>query len=200
MLSTYAGTKAFLSSFSGSLAEEVRSKGIDVQCVNTYFVVRICRLALLSRTRSSGRIHPGLQHVENPPRERAHTPAKGLRPQCPLENHPPSGRPLDEPPWRRYPVLEPRLARLRHGASSPGLSWRSLFGRRLIWSGCALPRTDCRTSLGGIWPSSDTRTRSTRTSAVARCANASAKPNSSERRSRHPQDSSMPTPSRVTGA
>ena len=40
MLSTYAGTKAFLSSFSGSLAEEVRGKGIDVECVNTYFVVR----------------------------------------------------------------------------------------------------------------------------------------------------------------
>ncbi|PIL33937.1 hypothetical protein GSI_03645 [Ganoderma sinense ZZ0214-1] len=39
MLSTYAGTKAFLSSFSGSLAEEVRKKGIDVECVNTYFVV-----------------------------------------------------------------------------------------------------------------------------------------------------------------
>ncbi|EJF60386.1 3-ketoacyl-CoA reductase [Dichomitus squalens LYAD-421 SS1] len=39
MLSTYAGTKSFLSSFSGSLAEEVRGKGIDVECVNTYFVV-----------------------------------------------------------------------------------------------------------------------------------------------------------------
>ncbi|RPD78578.1 3-ketoacyl-CoA reductase [Lentinus tigrinus ALCF2SS1-7] len=39
MLSTYAGTKAFISSFTGSLAEEVRGKGIDVECVNTYFVV-----------------------------------------------------------------------------------------------------------------------------------------------------------------
>ncbi|KAI9059139.1 3-ketoacyl-CoA reductase [Trametes sanguinea] len=39
MLSTYAGTKAFLSSFTGSLAEEVKGKGIDVECVNTYFVV-----------------------------------------------------------------------------------------------------------------------------------------------------------------
>ncbi|TFK84121.1 3-ketoacyl-CoA reductase [Polyporus arcularius HHB13444] len=39
MLSTYAGTKAFVSSFSGSLAEEVRDKGVDVECVNTYFVV-----------------------------------------------------------------------------------------------------------------------------------------------------------------
>ncbi len=43
MLSTYAGTKAFVSSFSGSLAEEVRDKGIDVECVNTYFVVRFPR-------------------------------------------------------------------------------------------------------------------------------------------------------------
>ena len=40
MLSTYAGTKSFLASFTGSLAEEVRGKGIDVECVNTYFVVR----------------------------------------------------------------------------------------------------------------------------------------------------------------
>ena len=39
MLSTYAGTKSFLASFTGSLAEEVRGKGIDVECVNTYFVV-----------------------------------------------------------------------------------------------------------------------------------------------------------------
>ncbi|KAI0779904.1 3-ketoacyl-CoA reductase [Fomes fomentarius] len=39
MLSTYAGTKSFLASFTGSLNEEVRGKGIDVECVNTYFVV-----------------------------------------------------------------------------------------------------------------------------------------------------------------
>ena len=44
MLSTYAGTKSFLSCFSGSLAEEVRSKGIDVECTNTYFVVRTLSL------------------------------------------------------------------------------------------------------------------------------------------------------------
>ncbi|EPS96295.1 3-ketoacyl-CoA reductase [Fomitopsis schrenkii] len=39
MLATYAGTKAFLSAFTASLAEEVKDKGIDVQCLNTYFVV-----------------------------------------------------------------------------------------------------------------------------------------------------------------
>ncbi|KAI0744957.1 3-ketoacyl-CoA reductase [Earliella scabrosa] len=39
MLSTYAGTKSFLSSFTGSLNEEVRGRGVDVECVNTYFVV-----------------------------------------------------------------------------------------------------------------------------------------------------------------
>ncbi|OJT02502.1 Very-long-chain 3-oxoacyl-CoA reductase [Trametes pubescens] len=39
MLSAYAGSKSFLSSFTGSLAEEVRGKGVDVECVNTYFVV-----------------------------------------------------------------------------------------------------------------------------------------------------------------
>ncbi|CCL99871.1 uncharacterized protein FIBRA_01896 [Fibroporia radiculosa] len=39
MLATYAGTKSFLSTFTSSLAEEVKHKGIDVQCLNTYFVV-----------------------------------------------------------------------------------------------------------------------------------------------------------------
>jgi len=39
MLSTYAGTKSFLASFSASLAQEVKSKGVDVECLNTYFVV-----------------------------------------------------------------------------------------------------------------------------------------------------------------
>ncbi|KAI0743358.1 3-ketoacyl-CoA reductase [Daedaleopsis nitida] len=39
MLATYAGTKSFLASFTGSLNEETRLKGIDVECVNTYFVV-----------------------------------------------------------------------------------------------------------------------------------------------------------------
>ena len=39
MLSTYAGSKSFVASFTGSLNEEVRGKGVDVECVNTYFVV-----------------------------------------------------------------------------------------------------------------------------------------------------------------
>jgi len=39
MLATYAGTKSFLSAFTASLAEEVKDKGVDVQCLNTYFVV-----------------------------------------------------------------------------------------------------------------------------------------------------------------
>lgn len=39
MLATYAGTKSFLSAFTASLAEEVKAKGVDVQCLNTYFVV-----------------------------------------------------------------------------------------------------------------------------------------------------------------
>ncbi|KAI0958402.1 hypothetical protein AcV7_004233 [Taiwanofungus camphoratus] len=41
MLTTYAGSKSFLATFTTSLAEEVRNKGVDVQCLNTYFVVGI---------------------------------------------------------------------------------------------------------------------------------------------------------------
>jgi hypothetical protein len=40
MLATYSGTKAFLATFTSALAEEVRSHGIVVQHLNTYFVVR----------------------------------------------------------------------------------------------------------------------------------------------------------------
>ncbi|KAI0081268.1 3-ketoacyl-CoA reductase [Panus rudis PR-1116 ss-1] len=39
MLATYAGSKSFLASFSAALAEEVKGKGVDVECLNTYFVV-----------------------------------------------------------------------------------------------------------------------------------------------------------------
>ncbi|KAG1824931.1 uncharacterized protein BJ212DRAFT_1323349 [Suillus subaureus] len=39
MLATYSGTKAFLETFTSAIAEEVRSDGIVVQYLNTYFVV-----------------------------------------------------------------------------------------------------------------------------------------------------------------
>ncbi|KAG8691554.1 hypothetical protein FRC09_011591, partial [Ceratobasidium sp. 395] len=39
MLATYSGTKAFLATWSRALASELKSKGVDVQLVNTYFVV-----------------------------------------------------------------------------------------------------------------------------------------------------------------
>lgn len=39
MLAPYAASKRFLASFSAALGAEVESKGIDVQTVNTYFVV-----------------------------------------------------------------------------------------------------------------------------------------------------------------
>ncbi|KAH9894806.1 3-ketoacyl-CoA reductase [Cubamyces lactineus] len=53
MLSTYAGSKSFVSSFTGSLAEEVKGKGIDVECVNTYFVV-----SNMSKIRKSSALIP----------------------------------------------------------------------------------------------------------------------------------------------
>ncbi|KAI0093353.1 hypothetical protein BDY19DRAFT_923366 [Irpex rosettiformis] len=39
MLAPYAASKVFLASFSAALGPEVKSKGIDVEAVNTYFVV-----------------------------------------------------------------------------------------------------------------------------------------------------------------
>ena len=55
MLAPYAASKAFLASFNAALAEEVKGKGIDVECTNTYFVVRIIIDSALS-TRWCSRI------------------------------------------------------------------------------------------------------------------------------------------------
>jgi len=41
MLATYSGTKAFVSTFTSALAEEVCAHNIIVQNLNTYFVVRV---------------------------------------------------------------------------------------------------------------------------------------------------------------
>jgi short-subunit dehydrogenase len=41
MLATYSGSKAFLSTFSTALGEEVKVHNITVEHVNTYFVVSV---------------------------------------------------------------------------------------------------------------------------------------------------------------
>jgi 17beta-estradiol 17-dehydrogenase / very-long-chain 3-oxoacyl-CoA reductase len=40
MLATYSGSKSFVATWSQALAEEYKNKGIVVQLVNTFFVVR----------------------------------------------------------------------------------------------------------------------------------------------------------------
>lgn len=40
MLATYSASKAFLATWTQALGKEVESKGITVQLLNTYFVVR----------------------------------------------------------------------------------------------------------------------------------------------------------------
>ena len=41
MLAPYAGSKSFLASFTTALGDELKGKGVEVECANTYFVVRI---------------------------------------------------------------------------------------------------------------------------------------------------------------
>ncbi|KAF8198042.1 3-ketoacyl-CoA reductase [Pholiota molesta] len=53
MLATYSGTKAFLSTFTSALAEEVAKDNITVEHVNTYFVV-----SKLSKIRKSSMLIP----------------------------------------------------------------------------------------------------------------------------------------------
>jgi len=53
MLATYSGSKAFLSTFTSALAEEVRGHNITVEHVNTYFVV-----SKLSKIRKASALIP----------------------------------------------------------------------------------------------------------------------------------------------
>ena len=129
MLSTYAGTKSFLSSFTGSLNEEVRSRGVDVECVNTYFVVRLRPHSYL-RSGLLRHVFAGIEHVEDSPRQRIDPHAQGVRAQCALEAHPPLRRALDEAPGGRHPVLEPRPPGLLDGTAHP-LRLSPLHLRRL---------------------------------------------------------------------
>ena len=63
MLATYSGTKAFVSTFTSALAEEVRAHNIVVQNLNTYFVVCISTIYCLVRAHH---MIPGLKNVQNP--------------------------------------------------------------------------------------------------------------------------------------
>ncbi len=72
MLATYAGTKSFLSSFSAALAEEVKDKGVDVECLNTYFVVRVFRCLLNGAV--STRVHFQVSNLSKIRRPSAMTP------------------------------------------------------------------------------------------------------------------------------
>lgn len=41
MLATYSGSKSFVATWSQALAEEYKDKGIIVQLINAFFVVRV---------------------------------------------------------------------------------------------------------------------------------------------------------------
>ena len=41
LLATYSGSKAFLQTWSDALQSELAGTGVDVECANTYFVVRL---------------------------------------------------------------------------------------------------------------------------------------------------------------
>jgi 17beta-estradiol 17-dehydrogenase / very-long-chain 3-oxoacyl-CoA reductase len=61
MLATYSGTKAFVSTFTCALAEEVRAHNIVVQNLNTYFVVCVSTIPYLLHAHAIS----GLENVQN---------------------------------------------------------------------------------------------------------------------------------------
>ena len=60
MLATYSGSKAFVSTFTSALAEEVKAHNITVQHLNTYFVVRVLLNGLHRETH-----RPALPDIKN---------------------------------------------------------------------------------------------------------------------------------------
>jgi NAD(P)-dependent dehydrogenase (short-subunit alcohol dehydrogenase family) len=66
MLATYSGSKSFVATWSQALAEEYKKKGIVVQLVNTFFVVRDGQIM----TRLSPKVtvrYPTCQRFDVPP-------------------------------------------------------------------------------------------------------------------------------------
>lgn len=87
MLATYAGTKSFLSSFSAALAEEVKGKGIDVECLNTYFVVCPLYISCYIVVPLQAVSHKGIQVVQGPQVKRHDSDTKRLCPICPSQGN-----------------------------------------------------------------------------------------------------------------
>lgn len=65
MLAAYSGTKAFLSTFSSALGEEVKKDNITVEHVNTYFVVS-CHSVTPQEPKMTRVMAIGLQALQNP--------------------------------------------------------------------------------------------------------------------------------------
>ncbi|KAF8331357.1 3-ketoacyl-CoA reductase [Cantharellus anzutake] len=69
MLATYSGSKAFLSTWSQALAEELKSRGITVQLINTFFVVSAMskiRKPTLSTPLPNAYVRSVLSHIGSP--------------------------------------------------------------------------------------------------------------------------------------
>lgn len=109
MLATYSGSKAFVSTFTSALAEEVRAHNITVHHLNTYFVV--CLLSSILFLHTDHTI-PGLKNVQDPEIDGASTHTCSLRPQCFEQDWAVVRGSLVRPPWHHHPVLEPCLGRL----------------------------------------------------------------------------------------
>ncbi|OBZ67078.1 Very-long-chain 3-oxoacyl-CoA reductase [Grifola frondosa] len=114
MLATYAGSKSYLASFSACLAEEVKSKGIDVETLNTYFVV-----SNMSKIRRASAFIP--------------TPKAYVKTALSKARWPSVRCVVDRPPARHYSILEPRPAGLGHvrdadmGCPQNAIGWNAAY-------------------------------------------------------------------------
>jgi hypothetical protein len=123
MLATYSGTKAFLlQTFSDALAAEVKPKGVTVQCLNTYFVVR----SSFSPPPCKSHIEsPGIFDVKNPALIRAHPHSCGVCPCLYLTGRPLWRSTLHRPPGHGLAFPQPRDHRLYHWRAEleDGCNW-----------------------------------------------------------------------------
>lgn len=115
MLATYSGTKAFLETFTSALAEEVRSHGVVVQNLNTYFVVRnIYSVPEQLHLTMFSLSFPGIQNVQYSTHICVNTQSCILRARVPLQNWLLMRRSFHWAPRHAHSVLEPRAPRLRN--------------------------------------------------------------------------------------
>ena len=108
MLAIYSASKSFLRTWSEGLAAELTPKGVTIEHVNTYYVVRrrVSPSPLSCINQRKTLTHADFRNVENPPPVPVHSHSKSL---C-------ARRAREDRTWHRHALLDPCAGQRSHGA------------------------------------------------------------------------------------